>query len=59
MVALLFAVGFVALAALAPWLGTDSTDARAEGTHTHRTVWPAYPLTEPDAPAVSWRIATK
>ena len=43
MVPLLVTASLLALAVLAPWIGTDSSDARAEGARPHNGWWPAHP----------------
>ncbi len=44
----LFFLGFTVLVAiLAPWLGTDSSDARSEDARPERGWWPAGPDPRP------------
>jgi hypothetical protein len=47
MAGLLFLLVLLALAVLAPLLGTDSSDARSEAAHEDRGWWPAGPDARP------------
>ncbi len=40
MTALMFLLVFLAVAALAPWLGTDTSDARSESARPENGWWP-------------------
>jgi hypothetical protein len=43
MAPLLITASLLALAVLAPWIGSDSSDARAESARPHHGWWPAQP----------------
>ncbi len=47
MAPLFIATSLLALAVLAPWIGTDSSDARAEDARPPGGWWPADPGTLP------------
>ena len=47
MAALVFLVVFLLIAVLAPFLGTDSSDARSEDARDDRGWWPAGPAARP------------
>ena len=47
MAALILLVVLLLIAALAPFLGTDSSDARSEDARYERGWWPAGPVSRP------------
>ena len=47
MAALIVLAVLLLVAVLAPWFGTDSSDARAEDARTERGWWPAGPTAAP------------
>jgi hypothetical protein len=47
MAGLLLLLALIVIAALAPVLGTDTSDSRSEGAHPDRGWWPAAPDAHP------------